>query len=144
MQFLKFSADFRGIKLLIRSWQMGKVSRRPRTAGVRDMQTKWDFYHWNETKVNAEGESLRDCMDRYGVGGWYSKEKDMVAAFVFLSSEKTAQKSWLLGIKHMNGKQEVAQLYEADPRAYHLSLTTTLGARITGLLAGSVFEKVEA
>ena len=92
--------------------------------------------------VNHEGESLRECMDRYGVGGWYSEEKDMVAALVFLSADKTASNSWLLGIKHLNDKQEAAQMYEDDPRAYHLSLTTSLGAHITSVLAGSVFEKL--
>ena len=106
------------------------------------MQTKWDFYHWNETEVNHEGESLRECMERYGVGDWNSEEKDMVAALVFLSADKTAANSWLLGIKHLNDKQVAARMYEDDPRAYHLSLTTSLGAHITSVLAGSVFEKL--
>ena len=67
--------------------KMGKRSRRPRSTGVLNstgMQTKWDFYYWNETMVNHEGESLRECMERYGVGGWYSEKKDMVAALIFL------------------------------------------------------------
>ena len=124
---------------------MGKRSRRPRSTEVRNstgMQTKWNFYYWNETKVNHEGESLRACMERYGVGGWYSEEKDMVAALVFLSTDKTAANSWLLGIKHLNDKQEAARMYEDDPRVYHLSLATSLGAHITSVLAGSVFEKL--
>ncbi len=107
-----------------------------------NIQAKWDFYYWNETKLNDEGESLRACMERYGVGGWYSEEKDMVAALVFLSADKTAAKSWLLGIKHLNGKQGAAGMYENDPRVYHLSLSTSLGAHITNLLAESVFEKL--
>ena len=125
--------------------KMGERPRRPRSTGARNstgVQTKWDFYHWNETKVNYEGESLRACMERYGVGGWYSEEKDMVAALVFLSADKTATNSWLLGIKHLDDKQEVARMYEDDPRAYHLSLATSLGAHITSVLAGSVFEKL--
>ena len=81
-------------------------------------------------------------MERYGVGGWYSEEKDMVAALVFLSADKTAANSWLLGIKHLNDKQEAAQMYEDDPCAYRLSLATSLGAHITSLLAGSLFEKL--
>ena len=107
-----------------------------------EMQTKWNFYHWNETKVNRYGESLRACMKRYGVGGWYSEEKDMIAALIFLSTSKTAADSWLLGIKHLNGNQEVARASEDDPNAYHLSPGTSLGAHITGLLEGSVFVKV--
>ncbi len=112
-------------------------------AKVRNnMQTKWDFYYWKETKVNHEGESLRACMERYGVGGWYSEEKDMVAALVFLSAKKTPGNSWLLGIKQLNDKQMAARLYEDDPRVCHLSLATSLGAQITSVLAGSVFEKL--
>eukprot|EP00605_Chrysophyceae_sp_TOSAG23-4_P000779 GSChrysophyteH1.ASY1.ANO1.868.1 assembled CDS len=106
------------------------------------MKTKWNFYYWNETKVNQEGESLRACMERYGVEGWYSEEKDMVAALVFLSADKTAANSWLLGMKHLDGNQEAAGMYEDDPRNYHLSLATSLGAHITNLLAESVFEKL--
>ena len=106
------------------------------------MQTKWDFYHWNETALNHDGESLRTCMMRYGVGGWYSTENDMVAALIFMSADKTAGNSWLLGIKHLNGKQGVARIYEADPHEYHLSLDTSLGTQVTGLLAGSVFERM--
>lgn len=106
------------------------------------MQTNWDCYYWNETKVNDEGESLEACMECYGVGGWYSEEKDMVAALVFLSTDKTAGNSWLLGIKHLNDEQGAARMYEDDPRVYHLSLATPLGAHITSALAGIVFEKV--
>ena len=109
---------------------------------MTDMETKWNFYYWDETQVNHEGESLRACMERYGVGGWYSEEKDMVAALVFLSADTTAAKSWLLGIKHLNDKQETAGMYEDDPRTYRLSLATSLGAHITNLLAESVFEKL--
>ena len=132
----------------------GQLSTKPRTqkASVRgapevpnrtgSMQTNWDYYYWNETKVNDEGESLEACMERYGVGGWYSEEKDMVAALVFLSTDKTAGNSWLLGIKHLNDEQGAARMYEDDPRNYRLSLATPLGAQITSALAGIVFEKV--
>ena len=106
------------------------------------MQTNWDCYYWNETKVNHEGESLRACVERYGVGGWYSEEKDMAAALVFLSADKTAASSWLLGIKHLYGEQEATQMYEDDPRVYRLSLATSLGAHITNLLAESEFKEL--
>lgn len=93
--------------------------------------------------MNDEGESLRACMERYGVGGWYSEEKDMVAALIFKAADKDAGNSWLLGLKHLNNDMQPAvRLYEDDPHTYHLSLATSLGAQITSLLAESVFEKV--
>ena len=105
-------------------------------------QSIWEFYYWNETDTNPEGESLRTCMERYGVGGWYSKEKDMVAALVFKSAEKTAGNSWLLGLKRLNNEQAEVRMYEENPFTYHLALDTTLGANITMLLASSAFEKL--
>ena len=105
-------------------------------------QSIWEFYYWNETDTNPEGESLRTCMERYGVGGWYSKEKDMVAALVFKSAEKTAGNSWLLGLKRLNNEQAEVRMYEENPFTYHLPLDTTLGANITMLLASSAFEKL--
>ena len=81
-------------------------------------------------------------MERYGVGGRYSEDKDMIAALVFLSVDKTAENSWVLGIKRLNGKQGAARMCENDPHAYHLSLGTSLGAHITTLLARCMFEKV--
>lgn len=120
---------------------MGKASRRVRsTDDSRRMQTKWDFYYWNELPMN-DGKLLSECMESYGVGGWCSKEKDMIAAFVFLSAEKTASKSWLLGIKHLNGVQGRSTQYERGPGCYRLSLKTSLGAQITGALRGTVFER---
>lgn len=107
-----------------------------------ESQSVWDFYYWNETDTNPEGESLRICMERYGVGGWYSKEKDMVAALVFKSAEKTAGNSWLLGLKRLNNEQAEVRMYEDNPFTYHLALDTTLGANITTLLASSAFEKL--
>jgi hypothetical protein len=107
------------------------------------MQTTWMFYHWNETYANTKGQSLRTCVKRYGVGGWFSEKQDMVAALVFLSADRTPGNSWLLGIKHLDGdEQAAATMYEEDPYAYHLSLETPLGVTITNLLAKSVFEKV--
>ena len=75
-------------------------------------------------------------MERYGVGGWYSEEKDMIAALVFLSGDKTTANSWLLGVKRLDDKQEVAQLYEDAPHTYHLPLDTSLGSHLTSLLTG--------
>ena len=106
-----------------------------------DMRTKWSFYYWSDAQANGEGQPLQECMERYGVGGWYSKEKDMVAALVFLSPDRTAGNSWMLGVKHLNGRQEASGMYEDDPSAYHLEPDTERGQRLTSLLAESDFEK---
>ena len=106
------------------------------------MQTEWEFYHWCETKTNNQGLSLRECIERYGVGGWYSNDKDMVAALVFLSADRSADNSWLLGVKHLDGEQALVRLYENHLYTYKLSLNTSLGANITSLLANCVFEEV--
>lgn len=108
-----------------------------------NMKTKWGFYQWSETKTNSEGLSLRECMERYGVGGWYSNDQDMVAALIFLSAEKSDGNSWLLGIKHLDGRQGSARLYDEDLYTYNLALNTSLGNHVTSLLAGCVFRHVE-
>lgn len=104
------------------------------------MQTEWQFYQWSETKTNHDGESLRACMERYGVGGWYSEEKDMVAALIFLSADRSPNNSWLLGIKHLDGEQLPARVYDDHLYTYKLSLNTSLGAHISSLLAGCSFQ----
>ena len=65
----------------------------------------------------------------------------MIAAFVFLSADKTAAESWLLGVKHLDGKQEAVKVHDDDPHSYHLAPDTPLGAHLTSLLAGAEFEK---
>ena len=65
------------------------------------MRSKWDFYHWDETKVNQQGELLEWswCLEHYGVGGTYSSVQEIVTAMVFLSSEQIPDNSWMLGAK---------------------------------------------
>lgn len=77
-----------------------------------------------------------------GVGGWYSKEKDIVTALVFKTAEKTASNAWLLGTKHIDHEQCVATMYEKGTHTFHLALNTSLGEQITSLLAAVAFEKV--
>ena len=79
-------------------------------------------------------------MERYGVGGYQSVDNDIAVALVFLSSEKSASCSWLLGIKHLDGTQEEA--YANDPHTYKLSPNTSLGVSITALLEDCVFESL--
>ena len=110
--------------------------------GRMSMQTEWEFYQWSETKINNEHLSLRECVERYGVGGWYSNDKDMVAALIFLDTDRSPDNSWLLGLKHLDGEQAPARVYDDHLYTYKLSLNTSLGAHITSLLAGCVFEQV--
>ena len=121
-------------------------SRRPRSASRwrLETRTKWDFYYWSESETNREGKSLEECLNTYGVGGWYSEAKDMVAALVFKSAERDAGYSWLLGIKHLviSDKQEPTTLYERDPEVYHVPVSDPFGEHITSKLAASQFEKV--
>ena len=112
------------------------------TRHAKKMQTEWKHYDWDETFTNNEGLSLRECMSRYGVGGWYSNDKDMVAALIFLSADKSAHNSWLLGLKHLNGKQGSVRAHDEALYTYKLLPDTLLGANIKNLLANSVFEKV--
>ena len=112
------------------------------TRHVKKMQTEWKHYDWNETFTNNEGLSLRGCMSRYGVGGWYSNDNDMVAALIFLSADKSADNAWLLGLKHLNGKQVSVRTHDEVLYTYKLSPDTLLGANIKNLLANSVFEKL--
>jgi hypothetical protein len=113
---------------------------------VRDIiQTWWQYYYWNDTKTNPEGESLQTCMTKYGVGGWYSPEKDMIYACIFMSEVKGHpwENNWLLGIKHFSGDQGNVTLYENEGTNYHLSPSSPLGAQITSLLDESrEFEEV--
>ncbi len=104
------------------------------------MRSKWDFYHWDDTKVNQKGESLEWCLEHYGVGGTYSSVKDIFTAMVFLSSEQIPDNSWMLGAKfsYCNTQLPTTDMYrETFPSAYHLSPSTPLGVQITELLADS-------
>ena len=104
------------------------------------MRSKWDFYHWDDTKVNQKGESLEWCLEHYGVGCTYSPVKDILTAIVFLSSEQIPDNSWMLGAKfsYCNTQLPKTDMYrETSPSAYHLSPSTPLGMQITELLADS-------
>jgi hypothetical protein len=38
------------------------------------LQTEWNYYYWDDDETNDQGESIKICMERYGVGGFYQKE----------------------------------------------------------------------
>lgn len=130
-----------------RASMVSSRSRRPRSASRwrLETRTKWDFYYWSENETNREGKTLEQCLNTYGVGGWYSEEKDMVAALVWKSAERDAGNSWLLGIKHLHTideHQPLATMYEEDPETYHVPVSDPFGEHITSKLAASAFEKV--
>eukprot|EP00966_Prymnesium_polylepis_P244086 5644976-Prymnesium_polylepis.2 len=33
-------------------------------------KTKWSSFYWSDTKRNYKGETLSECMNGYGCGGW--------------------------------------------------------------------------
>lgn len=107
------------------------------------MQTAWQFFYWREGAVNRAGESLAMCIERYGVGGWVSPQKDMVAALVFQSAARDAGDSWLLGLKRFGtGMQAEARLYEVDAACVRLAPTSERGAELVALLGACSFERL--
>ena len=53
------------------------------------------FYYWSDVERNKAGESLQECYDKYGTGGWESAAKDMGVQLVFLDATRDAGCSWL-------------------------------------------------
>ena len=53
------------------------------------------FYYWSDTERNKAGESLQECYDKYGTGGWESAAKDMRVQLVFLDATRDDGCSWL-------------------------------------------------
>jgi len=104
------------------------------------LQTEWDYYYWDDDETNQNGESIKTCMERYGVTGWYQRAAQTAVALVFLSSEKTHANTWLLGMKNLDGQLSMRN-HENCPTTYRLSIDTSLGVSITALLADSVFEE---
>ena len=93
----------------------------------------WQYFYWSETFTNRAGESLRVCLDKYGVGVDSVEEIGVTSAILFLSSSKSVHDSWLLA-SAIGGEEIRVKYYEADPFTYHLSPSTDLGTRVTALL----------
>ena len=104
-------------------------------------QAKWHHYTWNELKKNDKGESLRECLQKYGVGGRWSLKKGIVAIVIFLTPRKFKGKVWLLGVKRFNVQVSI-RIQTEDPYIYHLSPTTELGQLITRLVSLVQFDVV--
>lgn len=100
------------------------------------LQTKWSFFYWNELKQNNGKETLRECIDKYGLGVTYCKSRNIVVAVIFLSSERNFAHCWLLGVKHFRcHNQCLSHTYENNKYTYHMSPKTNLGKKILGLLS---------
>ena len=98
---------------MVRAFEDSLVSMRPQR--VQKLKCDWDTFYWSDEFKSRDNETLRQCFHTYGVGGWMSSSKDMVAALIFLDSTRSACNSWLLGVKtfHSN-KQEDVELYQDD------------------------------
>ena len=88
--------------LLLLEFFMGKQSHRVRASPPTEMKTTWSFYYWDEAYVNKDSETLKTCMERYGVGGWYSIPKDMVAALITETLPKVVVVGDILNITGVN------------------------------------------
>ena len=93
----------------------------------------WQYFYWSETFTNRAGESLRVCLDKYGVGVDSVEGIRVTSAILFLSSSKSLHDSWLLA-SAIGGEEIRFKYYEADPFTYHLSPSTDLCTRVTALL----------
>ena len=104
-------------------------------------RSDWSSFYWSDSATSrATGESLRTCMAKYGVGGWQSEERDMVAALIFLDAERSPANSWLLGVKRYSGDRCTATLYENDNDVVAIPSDSVLGEELAAALAASVFE----
>ena len=93
----------------------------------------WQYFYWSETFTNGAGESLRVCLDKYGVRVDFVEGLGVTTAILFLTGSKTVHHSWLLA-STIGGEHIRATYYEADPFTYHLSPSTDLGMRVAALL----------
>ena len=98
----------------------------------------WEFFYWDPCKTNSRGESLLECLEKYGVGGWHALSDDMAVALIFLDHTKSAGHSWLLGLKRLNGEQASERQYEST--SMRICPNQSLGLHIRDMLVESKFE----
>lgn len=127
---------------------MGKTSRRgKRTGGAKlvaaasHRPAAWRFFYFDPAFKTPKGESLFECVSKYGVGGWTSESKDMATALVFLSDARDASHSWLLGLKrHSTNAQGNVKQYENAPK---ISPHEGFGEQLSVLLAAASFDALQ-
>ena len=109
------------------------------------VQADWHAFYWSET-ASFDGKTLQECVDAYGVGGWVSRAKNMVAALVFLSAERSAANSFLLALKPRTKNHAHAPVtaHERDPQVLKVSPRHGLGARLRAQLIAATFADTDA
>eukprot|EP00966_Prymnesium_polylepis_P329030 7384786-Prymnesium_polylepis.7 len=106
------------------------------------LKTEWDFLYWTAGPVNGQGDTLAECLDKYGVGGWSSEpsEKNMTVCLVYLSAERADAHSWLLGAKRTdNGEQGEAGAYARDPSVRRLRPGDAMYTKVIRMLHDASF-----
>ena len=77
--------------------------------------------------------------DKYGCGAYVNRADDLVACYLHLSADKTAECSWLLGTKHLNNSQEDSGIHSAFPNARKIPANEGLGRVVLEVLAKTEF-----
>jgi hypothetical protein len=76
-----------------------------------------ELFYWSDTFRN--GETLAECHNKYGTGGWASKRNDRRVELVFLDATKSDKNSWLLWTKSITTNAfMLVRLNEEDPDLY--------------------------
>ena len=105
---------------------MGKKSRRARPPPVpkacaEHIDKQFAFFYWDDAYTTPDGATLEDCLAHYGAGGWSSTTKDLTVALVYLSDDRDASNSWLLGLKRASTDvQCLSRAQEETPTTYQM------------------------
>ncbi|MAT10129.1 MAG: hypothetical protein CMM02_03885 [Rhodopirellula sp.] len=108
----------------------------------RELKLKcdWNTFYWSDDFKSRNNETLQHCFNTYGVGGWMSRSRDMVAALIFLDETRSACNSWLLGVKHFrSNKQADVALYQNEDTV-DIPSNSVLGEEICEALSASEFD----
>jgi hypothetical protein len=75
------------------------------------------WFYWSEVERNEHGETLAECLRKYGTGtGGSSADRDLETKLLYLDASRSDSYSWLLSVKFLStGEQVPAHLYEIDP-----------------------------
>lgn len=98
------------------------------------------WMYWSATLVNKRGEPLRECITRYGMGGWTDKEKDLRFKVVYLNEERGHSVAngdcFIIAIGRVEQAQDSVTIrgYESNPnitRIYRSAVPADLQKFIT-------------
>ena len=78
------------------------------------MNLKMSYYYWDDNHRNELGESLSECMEKYGTKVQIMKNGREAYKYkvIFLDKRKTLAHSWMLWYKDRNGRNIKVRLYE--------------------------------